>query len=394
MQKNFKTYKEQAENDLNAPKQGWLYIQQLLDQQHQQFVLEQKKLKELKAYIKVYNNLLQQWNERVQPNIKALFTDAQDVATVQQIVEVLEKIKTLLETAPASVQQAAQAWSTLIASGKWPDRLKKIQRYHLRSQQRQAAVLGEDGNPKLPVGAIRKNYKYQPPPKKAQLYNKGRGDQHQIAANDVQQGDLDDCFVLGPLAAIAQSDPNALQKLIEIQPDGSYEVTLHLRADPNSLERSPQQVVVKKEFVHTKEGKAAYAGIGDQELWVQVLEKAYAQAIGSFDALAEGGDASETFEVFTGKKATQVALKTQTKEELLKTFEEALMKKIPLVVSSRVFRDSKEILEDGQIVFSNHIYYLRKANSKEVSLNNPQGKDHLKICWKILFDYFLSYFTL
>jgi hypothetical protein len=157
-----------------------------------------------------------------------------------------------------------------------------------------------DRNPGIAEG--REDYSYTKPNKKSKLYKRGNGDKEDIDANDVQQGNLDNCYVLSPLAALAQSNPKWIKSMIEVREDGNYNVALYLRKSADTNERNKIIVVVKNEFVQSK-GKPAYAGSGDNELWVQVIEKAYAQALGSYDAIAKGGEAMETFEVLTGRKA-------------------------------------------------------------------------------------------
>lgn len=147
----------------------------------------------------------------------------------------------------------------------------QLQNYFERSQARQEVELREDGNPKLDAMATDKKYSYQQPNKKEQLYKKGKGDTHAIAANDVKQGDLEECYVLSPLAALAQNNPDSIEELIEEQEDGSYNVTLYLRKNSDSMEREKVIIKVKNEFVKTYAGKAAYTGGGDKELWVQVF---------------------------------------------------------------------------------------------------------------------------
>lgn len=393
MQKRFKVFQEQAQEELHAPKQGWLYIQKIIAAQHQELILEQQALATLKGYTKAYKELLQEWNNRVLPNSKALLNDQQDLNTGQELLAVLKKMETFLTTAPKSVQDIAERWSNLIVSKKWDKRILKLQDYYKRSQDRQETELGEDGNPKLAAGVLDENYQYKAPNKKEELYQKGKGDPYAIAANDVQQGDLDNCYVLSPIAALAQSDPEAIKKLIEVQKDGAYKVTLHLRTRADSMEREQVEVVVKNEFVRDKAGKAAYAGMGDKELWVQVLEKAYAQALGSYDDIAEGGDASEVLEVFTGKKAIRVSLKGKVKEEVLPVFEAAVKSRTPVVVSSIVLKDraKRAFIDNDQFIVTNHAYYLSGTDDKIVSLKNPLGKDHLEINWEILFEYFIYY---
>jgi len=71
-----------------------------------------------------------------------------------------------------------------------------------------------------------------------QAFVKGAGDVGDIDANDVKQGQLGDCNLLAPAAAIARANPEAIRKLISPNGDGSYNVTLyykdHFWSDPTA----------------------------------------------------------------------------------------------------------------------------------------------------------------
>ncbi len=344
MKERFKQYNDYIEGKLHDPNQGWLFFQTLL-QQTQQFV----------GHSQQYNQLHTQWKTRVIPNAAALLTDEKDIATAEQLVALMQVLRTFFKDAPISLKKNHASWETLANSGKWEKRLEDLKIRHHRSQARQVAVL-EDGNPAI---AEKKPYTYQEPNKKSKLYRKGRGDEDAIHPNDIEQGDLDNCYVLSPIGALAQANPDLIREMIQEQADGTFEVTLYLRTDADSEERKKTVVTVKREFVYNKNGKAVYAGEGDQELWVRLLEKTYAQALGHYDAMAEGGDAAETFEVLTGKKTTKGSIKNTSQETLQLIFEKALAAKKPVAVSSIIFSDKIEYLDigDNQGIYTNHVYY-------------------------------------
>lgn len=181
--------------------------------------------------------------------------------------------------------------------------------------------------------------------------------------------------------------------MIKEKSDGSFEVTLYLRTDPNSDKRTATIISVKNEFVRDGK-KAAYAGKGDNELWVQVLEKAYAQAMGGYDALLDGGSALESLQVLTGKTATKGLLEKGEQAQLLAVFNEALKKKTPLTFGSIDVPSNGNpniTLSDGQKIYYNHFYYLDKIDGGVFYLKNPHGKEHLELDWQNLCSYFVDY---
>jgi hypothetical protein len=189
-------------------------------------------------------------------------------------------------------------------------------------------------------------------------------------------------------------DVNWIKNIIEEREDGNFDVILYLRTNPDSIERQETVITVKNEFVHYND-KAAYAGSGDGELWVQVVEKAYAQALGHYEAIAEGGEAAETFEVLTGKQVTKGKLSNLTQEEFRTMIIDAFAKKRPITISSVILADGQQYIKvDDQAIYTNHVYYLNKVKAEFVHLNNPQGSNHLIISWDILFEYFSGYVIL
>lgn len=381
MQKRFKEFAGYVQTQLDAPETGWLFLQQFLGQ-----------TQEFRQYTDQYNALQIPWKERIVPNANALLTDEKDVATTTQIVAIIQALRQFFKQAFPKLKESYPAWVKLANSETWEKRLEGIKIKYKRSQKRQEAELIE-GNPAV---AENKDYTYKAPSKKMKLYKKGKGDKEFIDANDVQQGDLDNCYVLSPLAALAQSNPSLIADMIEEQEDGSFEVLLHLRKSADNLEREKVVVRVKKEFLYNENGVAAYAKHGDQELWVQVIEKAYAQALGEYDGIAKGGDALETFAVLTGNNGVKEKIKDQNLEELQILFKEVVKNKRPLCISSMKMPNEAEyiLVPDGQKIYNNHSYYLKNSSSKAINLQNPLGKEHLEISWKDLLDYFVEYIVL
>ena len=127
-----------------------------------------------------------------------------------------------------------------------------------------------------------------------------------------------------------------------------------------------------------------------------MVEKAYAQALGHYDAITEGGEALESFAVFTGKEAVKGVLQESMQEELYGLFEEALSNKRAITISSIILSNKQkdQKIKYNQRIITNHVYYLKGVDSKTVNLQNPSGQDHLKITWITLLEYFKDYVIL
>jgi hypothetical protein len=97
--------------------------------------------------------------------------------------------------------------------------------------------------------------------------------------------------MLAALAAIARANPSLIRNMIKDNGDGTYNVTLYIQ-DNFWSSRSPKVVKVKSTFP-ANNGNPAYSQIGDRgkkgpELWVMLIEKAYAMSKGGYDDI-EGG---------------------------------------------------------------------------------------------------------
>mmetsp|Transcript_22702 Transcript_22702/g.22453 ORF Transcript_22702/g.22453 Transcript_22702/m.22453 type:complete len:593 (+) Transcript_22702:160-1938(+) len=108
-----------------------------------------------------------------------------------------------------------------------------------------------------------------------------------IDPNDIQQGSLGDCYFLSTLSAIAEF-PKRIEQLFDTQdyqPSGCYTVNI---CDMGVW----TDYVVDDYFPCTADGKIAFSGphieSGISELWVLLLEKAWAKRFGSYWAIDAG----------------------------------------------------------------------------------------------------------
>lgn len=125
-------------------------------------------------------------------------------------------------------------------------------------------------------------------------------DKNEIDINDVEQGSLGDCYLIAAIAAIAQQNPELIRDMIHDNGDGTYTVTFHAKNKLLGFETDGYSDV---EITVSLDGNE-YAHLGDQignsqEVWVQVIEKAYAEWRGGYDHI-EGGWPHKALEVLTG----------------------------------------------------------------------------------------------
>lgn len=207
---------------------------------------------------------------------------------------------------------------------------------------------------------------------------KEEDDQDEIAMDDVSQGRLGDCYFVASLAAIAHSNPQAIRRMIKDNGDGTYKVTFH----------EGGEVVVDDQFP-MQGGQVAYAGPGDQdargdkELWVMLIEKAWAKLKGGYEQIRGSKvrmKSEDAMEALTGNKTTTVYTSSKDEATLLEILARAADKRLPMTAGVYTQdRFDQETLRKmrAQGVHANHAYAVVAVNRTKgtIELYNPWGKE-------------------
>ena len=116
-----------------------------------------------------------------------------------------------------------------------------------------------------------------------------------IHPNDIVQGKLGSCFFLSAISALAER-PALVKRMFEgpnLHPSGAQAVWLNICG-------VWKQVTLDDYYPTLSDQKSfAFAHCRDQKLWVNLLEKAYAKAYGSYQAI-DGGRAEDALKDLTG----------------------------------------------------------------------------------------------
>jgi hypothetical protein len=125
-----------------------------------------------------------------------------------------------------------------------------------------------------------------------------------ISYDDVVQGSIGDCYLAASLSAVAAANPDFIKNAIKDNGDNTYTV----RFFENGRE---VKVTVDGDLAQGSAGNIRYAkSRTGNELWVGLLEKAYAQWKGGYETIGNGGLAGDVISALTGKSTGWSSTKT------------------------------------------------------------------------------------
>jgi len=188
-----------------------------------------------------------------------------------------------------------------------------------------------------------------------------------IDIDDVVQGELGDCYYIAAITGVSEY-PSRITKLFLVNKEnkyGCYAVNLYICGALSTI-------VVDDKFP-AYATQWALTCSREEEIWVMVLEKAWAKVHGNYAVIA-GGDSRESLSSLTGAPTTLVRHNTLKKEDLWKLLVEADKKKY--VISTGGATSTKGL-------HSGHAYTLMgviEMNTKNagvarlVHIRNPWGE--------------------
>lgn len=194
---------------------------------------------------------------------------------------------------------------------------------------------------------------------------------------DVLQGSIADCYMIASFSAIASARPEAIEEMIQDNGDGTFTVKFN---EP-SYGGPPRQVEITVDgqlptatgSTTPKYAKDATAG----ELWVPILEKAFAQWKGSYDAIGAGGSPGMVMGAILGTRESYVGLYSGMDGDALYDQLKAGVDSGKAMVAATHGED-QQALYTGTNIYPWHAYAVlgvsEEMGEKFVTLRNPWGK--------------------
>ncbi len=198
---------------------------------------------------------------------------------------------------------------------------------------------------------------------------------------DVQQGQLGDCYVPSAVSALAFQTPEAFDNIIKDNGDGTYTVTFK-EQDWNSGKFKDVPIKVDGDLYVRSFGGALYGHSANSsdtkkmELWFPLIEKAYAAWKGSYNEIGNGGSSADVFEALVGKPGQDVTITKSNHQRIFDIVKRAIDTKQP--ISAGTYGEDQEALYTNTGVYADHSYsvigYEETGGQKYVKLRNPWGE--------------------
>lgn len=194
-----------------------------------------------------------------------------------------------------------------------------------------------------------------------------------VSAADVVQGILGDCYVLAGFAAVAAQNPERIEDAIEDHGDGTFTVHFHDFSSPDGK----KDVLIDGRLPLMSGGLTYGKNKDRKELWVGLLEKAYAQWKGGYDALERGGGMLvDVMGALTGRAGDTAAIGPGDEDFTIGVIQYAL--KANLTVAAATKPRSHEAEYRGTGLYASHGYTVlgtSEINGEyHLTLRNPWGR--------------------
>ncbi len=236
-----------------------------------------------------------------------------------------------------------------------------------------------------------------------QVFQQGSGDSNAVDYDDIAQGGLNDCYVVGGIGAVAAQNPGLIQNAVRDNGDGTYTVTFYEKDNgflgiPGLFgggEYKKVEITVDGNFsTDAAQGSGDFVNSNGEkaEIWPKIVEKAYAQYKGGYEAIDNGGNSAEIMSLLTGRDAEQIDTGDYSFEQMKQDFDggQAIVLGTP---------DNFEGVDKGTAqkhgLVDWHVYTVvgvgeDSSGNRYVEVYNPHGTEGVK---RIPFDEAMDSFS-
>ena len=197
-----------------------------------------------------------------------------------------------------------------------------------------------------------------------------------VSKDDVVQGMIGNCYMVAAFASVAAQSPKAIQEAIKDNGDGTYTVRF-FQPSYGTGAPTPVNVTVDGQLP-TRWGGLNYGKGKDRaELWVPLLEKAYAQWKGGYENIGHGGAAGEVMGALTGRRSSYTWLSTSANEQSIFNQLKGSLAAGKSAAAGTHGEESKPMYT-GSGMYADHAYSITGTSEENgvryVHLRNPWGE--------------------
>jgi len=192
---------------------------------------------------------------------------------------------------------------------------------------------------------------------------------------DIKQGCLGDCYFLSALAALAEF-PKRIEKMIKMLGNGKYQVTFYYMGR--------EQNIIVDDIFPCNNGFPYFSHNNGNELWVMLLEKAYAKVAGSYSAI-EGGIPFLALSDLTGMPVKRIIKLSELDQNILFKKINSYDKKKYCMVASVPDVPGVDLVKECGLI-EDHAYTVIDAyeinGHRLLKIRNPWGCGEWKGKWR------------
>jgi Calpain family cysteine protease len=194
--------------------------------------------------------------------------------------------------------------------------------------------------------------------------------------DDVVQGQLGDCYMVGAFSAVAQANPDTIKNAFKENADGTLTVRFYEKQAGGTMK--PVDVTIDRDLPQSSFGRSIYAkGRDSKELWVGLLEKAYTQWKGDYEKVGNGGYPGEVIASLTGKATTYSSNKYTDANTIFRNIQSGATGH--KAMTAPTFGKDSGVDYSGTGVHAWHVYTVlgavEEGGAKYVQLRNPWGSN-------------------